>query len=82
MDADENTKYTTRKGDTFIFDEALVLWVLSPCLAREVIITSFRNGLHPTINKEDPSPAPHATMQMTDLALRKEKKWFVLHWRP
>ncbi|KAL9102619.1 MAG: hypothetical protein Q9163_002263 [Psora crenata] len=40
------------------------------------------NGLHPTSSFYDPNPDPHVTVQLSTPALRAQRQWYVLHWRP
>jgi hypothetical protein len=45
------------------FDQALVLFAFSPPLFYFFCLHT-RNGLHPTISRDDPDPTPHVTIRL------------------
>ena len=77
-----------RPNEEVVFDQALVMFVAKCRNIDEYLINTnrfyARNGLHGrnNVGADDPDPSPHATVQMTNPALRSQGAWYVLHWRP
>jgi hypothetical protein len=42
----------------------------------------YRNGLHGEPGQNDPHPELHVTIRLSNPALREQRMWYILHWRP